>query len=174
MLSLVIVTTAMMDATAVKAMIVADTPWHVHAGKANAALEADDLGTATYHWREAYVAAVASRRWQGMVEVGDLHRRIGARGGFSGAAAARARECYLTALLRARAEGSIDGVLQATDAFLEIGDDAVVSQGLQIARAVATRDPDPRARERVAMLEARAARSATARREAGAPSWVER
>src|SRR2546425_800656 len=98
---------------------------------------------------------------------GDLYRRIGARGGFHVAAVARARECYLTALLRARGERSLDGVLRATEAFVDLGDEAVVERGLDIARQVAAHDADPRGRERVELL---AARWAARMGRAGAPS----
>src|SRR3989442_143362 len=119
------------------------------------------------HWHEGHAVAVASRRWEGLVEAGDLYRRIGARGGFHVAAVARARECYLTALLRARGERSLDGVLRATEAFVDLGDEAVVERGLDIARQVAAHDADPRGRERVELLAARwAARTGRA----GAPS----
>jgi hypothetical protein len=153
-----IVVTAAVEAMAVRATMVGNTPWYVHLANADAALDAGRAAAASHHWRDAYVAAMASRRSQGLVEVGAFYRRLGARGGFEAAAVTRARECYLTGLLRARAEHSIDGVLQATEAFLELGDDAMVGRGLQIAREVATRDPDPRAQERVRILEARATR----------------
>jgi hypothetical protein len=130
-------------------------PAYVHYQRADEALAAGDLVSALRHWRAGHAAAMASRRWEGLVEAGDLYRRIGARGGFHTDAVVRARDCYLTALLRARGERSLDGVLRATDAFVELGDDAIVEQGLQIARHVAAADPDPRASERVQRLAAR-------------------
>jgi hypothetical protein len=161
-----VVLSAMMvvEGVAVRATAAAESPWYVHAAQANAALEAGQLTAAMQYAHEAYAAAVASRRSDGLVEVGNLYRRLGAHGRLGETAVVRAHKCYLTALLRGRAEGSIDAVLRATEAFLDLHDDAMVGQGLKFARELATRDPDPRARERIALLEARVARSGAARR----------
>jgi hypothetical protein len=162
-LSIVIVT--VVDAVAFPAGTAPDAPAYVHFQRADEALAAGDVVLAIRHWRQGHAAVAASRRWEGLVEAGDLYRRIGTRGGFQAAAVARARECYLVALLRARGEGSLDGVLRATEAFLDLGDGQVVERGLDIARRVAARDPDPRGPARVDMLAARwAARSASTRR----------
>lgn len=143
----------MLDAVAMGAA--ADAPAYVHYQRAEEALAAGDVVRAVRHWRDGHAAAMESRRWEGLVEAGDLYRRIGARGGFHTDAVARARDCYLTALLRARGERSLDGVLRATDAFVDLSDAALVEQGLAIARRVAAGDPDPRAHERVQRLAAR-------------------
>ena len=153
LLALTLVVLTARDAVAFDAA--ADTPAYVHYQRAEEALAAGDVVRAMRHWRDGHAAAMASRRWEGLVEAGDLYRRIGARGGFHTDAVVRARDCYLTALLRARGERSLDGVLRATDAFVDLGDDAIVEQGLQIARHVAAADPDPHARERVQRLTAR-------------------
>jgi hypothetical protein len=150
---------ALVDAPGRRAPSMSLTPWYVHLAQAEADADANDLTAATHHAREAYAAAMASRRSPGLVDVGRLYRRLGERTGLVEAANARARDCYLTALLRARAEGSVDGVLAATEAFLELGDQTLVQRGLAIAREVAARDVDPRASERIAMLGARAARA---------------
>jgi hypothetical protein len=136
------------------------TPWYVSLGEAEADLAANDTTAALHHWREAYAAAAGSRRSDGLVEIGNFYRRVGVRTGLGQAANARARECYLTALLRARSEGSIDGVLAAGEAFLELGDADMVRRSVHIARELALRDVDPRARQRANMLDARAERAA--------------
>ena len=158
------IATVVIEAMAVKGTTAVESPWYVHAAQANAALDAGQLTAAMQHSQDAYAAAVASRRSDGMVEVGNLYRRLGARGRLGEATVVRARQCYLTALLRARGEGSIDGVLRATEAFLELHDDSMVAQGLKFAREMATRDPDPRANDRISMLAARLARSGAAHR----------
>lgn len=147
-----------------------DTAWYVHLVQADVELRADNVTAALHHWRDAYAAAMASRRSEGVVEVGDFHRRLAGRPGVAESARVRARECYLTALLRARGEGSVDGVLRATEGFLAIGDEDMVERGLGIARELARRDPDPQARARIERLAARAARSAAASRSATGPS----
>jgi hypothetical protein len=166
LLALTLVILAVSDVVAFDAA--ADAPAYVHYQRAEEALAAGDVVRAVRHWREGHAAAMASRRWEGLVEAGNLYRRIGARGGFHTDAVTRARDCYLTALLRARGERSLDGVLQATDAFVDLGDDAMVERGLEIARAVAASDPDPRARERVQRLAARWA-TRTGRADVGPP-----
>jgi len=155
MLALTIVIVTVVDALALTATTALDAPAYLHYQRADEALAAGDVVLALRHWRDGHAVAVASRRWEGLVEAGDLYRRIGARGGFHAAAVDRARECYLTALLRARGERSLDGVLRATEAFVDLGDEAIVERGLEIARQVAARDVDPRGRERVERLASR-------------------
>ena len=65
-------------------------PWTVHIRQVDDALAKRDLSAAERAWHDAYAAALASRRWEGMVEVGDAVRRIGATGGSRTAADARA------------------------------------------------------------------------------------
>ena len=148
-------TTVIVTVVDTRAVEAADAPPYVHYQRADEALAAGDIVRAVRHWREGHTVAMATRRWEGLVEAGDLYRRIGAVGGFHTDAVARARDCYLTALLRARGERSLDGVLRATDAFVDLGDAAIVERGLDIARHVAADDPDPRARARVQRLAAR-------------------
>lgn len=130
-----------------------EAPAYVHYERADDALAAGDVVRALRHWQEGYAAAVGSRRWEGLVEAGDLYRRIGARGRFE--TALRARDCYLLALVRARGERSLDGVLRATEAFVDLGDAEPVERGLEIARQLAAGDADPHARERIERLAAR-------------------
>ena len=153
MLALTIMIVTVVDALALD--LSAEVPAYVHSQRAYDALAGGDVVLALRHWRQGHVVVMASRRWEGLVEAGDLYRRIGARGGFYTEAVGRARDCYLTALLRARGERSLDGVLRATEAFADLGDEAIVERGLQIARQLAAGDADPRARERVERLAAR-------------------
>jgi len=73
-------------------------------------------------WREAYVAAHASRDWPGMIAVGDAALRAGRATRTPEVFEPRARRAYLTALLRARRQASRDGVLAAGEAFGRLGD----------------------------------------------------
>ncbi len=165
MLALTIAIVTVVDGLAFPVRTALDAPAYVHFQRAEEALAAGDVVLAVRHWRDGHGTVMASRRWEGLVEAGDLYRRIGARGGFLAAAVARARDCYLTALLRARGERSLDGVLRATEAFVELGDGQVVERGLDIARRVAAGDADPRGRARVDLLAARwAARAASSGR----------
>ena len=131
--------------------------WTVHIRQVDDALAKHDLSAAERAWHNAYAAALGSRRWEGMVEVGDAVRRIGATGGSRTAAHARARRIYLTALFRARQQGSLDGVLRAAEAFSALGDPQVVVQCLRIAERLAAQGRDAKARDRVLAFSQRLA-----------------
>ena len=46
---------------------------------------------------------------------------------------AKGRQTYLTALFRARSEGSVEGVLRTAERFAELGDRGVVEQWIRVA-----------------------------------------
>ena len=121
------------------------------------ALARGDIGAAERHWHDAYRVALGSRRWEGMIEVGDGARRIGEVTGARATANTRARQAYLTALLRARQQKSLDGVLRTAEAFSGLGDRQVVAQCLRIAEHLAAEARDAQARERVSALSERLA-----------------
>jgi hypothetical protein len=121
------------------------------------ALAAREVGEAEQAWREAYVAAVGSWRWEGPLDVGDAALRIGAVTGLHQAAAARARNLYLTALFRARQQSALDGVLQTAEAFARLGDRDNVAQCLRMAEALASDAHDSEAAGRVRAFAARLA-----------------
>jgi hypothetical protein len=66
---------------------------------------------------------------------------------------ASARANYLFALFLARDQRSLDGVLQAADAFSRLGDASVVRHALVVARDLAGRDPVAHARIDIAAEE---------------------
>jgi hypothetical protein len=59
---------------------------------------------------------------------------------------AAARKSYLTALFRARAAASLDGVLRVADGFTALGDESVVRECLRVADDVVGADADGRRR----------------------------
>jgi hypothetical protein len=132
-------------------------PWTVHLRQVDDALARRDVGAAERAWRDAYAAAVASRRWEGMIEVGDVARRIGEVTGARATADARARRAYRPALFQARQLKSLDGVLRTAEAFSSLGDRQVVAQCLRIAERLAAETRDAQARERVSTLSERLA-----------------
>ena len=79
-------------------------------------------------WRHAYSSALDQPGWRGLVDVAGAALRIGAIPGFKKAAESRARESYWTALFRARRQGSLNGVLDAAEAFGALGDRVMVEQ----------------------------------------------
>jgi len=132
-------------------------PWMIHLRQVDDALAKRDVGAAERAWRDAYAAAVASRRWEGMIEVGNVARRIGEVTGDRATADARARRVYLPALFQARQQKSLDGVLRTAEAFSSLGDRLVVVQCLRIAEHLAAEARDAEARERVSALTERLA-----------------
>lgn len=124
--------------------------WTGNLRQVDDALAKRDIAVAERAWRDAYAAAVASRRWEGMIEVGDVARRIAEVTGARATADALARRVYLAALFQARQQRSLDGVLRAAEAFSSLGDHQVVAQCLRIAERLAADTRDAQARDRVA------------------------
>jgi hypothetical protein len=81
-----------------------------------------------------------------MVEAGDAALRIRAVAKDQRLAAPTARRAYLTALVRARGLGSVDGVLRTAEAFARLGDGEVVERALQVARDLGGVHPEAEAR----------------------------
>jgi len=119
------------------------------------AVQRGDLAAARAAWHDAYRSLRRTRDWQGMAALGDTAL------GIAGASGARqpwegdARQAYLGALFRARAEASLDGVLRATDAFATLGDRDVAEEGLRIAESIALRTGTAEARDRMLAYRAR-------------------
>jgi hypothetical protein len=132
-----------------------DVAWQAQLERVEAALARNDLAGAEMLWSEAYVAAIKSRHWEGMVAAGDSYRRLGELGGFRKLSDAKAREAYLAALFRARSRGSLEGVLRTAQGFAELGDQEVVEQCIRVARSVAARSWNPRAEELVRIFAER-------------------
>ena len=132
-----------------------DVAWQAQIERVEAALARNDLAGAEMLWSEAYVAAIKSRHWEGMVAAGDSYRRLGELGGFRKLSDAKARDAYLAALFRARSRGSLEGVLRTAQGFAELGDQEVVEQCIRAARSVAARSWNPRAEELVRIFAER-------------------
>jgi hypothetical protein len=127
--------------------------WAVRIAEMDEALKRGDSTAVQFAWREAYVAAHVSRGWPGMLAVGDAAIRAGTITGPQ-IAEARARRAYLTTLLRARRQGSLDGVLAAGEAFGRLGDTAAVQMVAKVASDLVERSGDGVARERVQAFRA--------------------
>ena len=116
--------------------------WTSSMAAVDRALEARDLGLANWRWREGYGAALRSQRWEAMLAAGETALRIGRASRTMAGVQADARQCFLTALFRARAQRSLDGILLTADAFGQLGDIAVAQGALRMADplVVATSD----------------------------------
>jgi hypothetical protein len=138
----------------------AQLAWQARLLKVEQAMARNDFDAAESLWRDAYAAALRSRHWEGMVAVGDTYRALGARASFRATSVAKSRQAYLTALLRARSEGSLAGVLITAERFAELGDREVVEQCIRVAGQVAAQSRDPYATEHLRAFTERWAASA--------------
>lgn len=126
-----------------------DGPWTAHIQRLDRALAVKNVSDAEGAWHDAYLAALASRRWEGMVEVGDAALRIGETAKGRKAVEPKARSMYLSALFRARRQNSLDGVLRTGEAFAALGDYQVAEQCAHIAEQLTDRTQTSHGRERV-------------------------
>jgi len=102
------------------------------------ALTRGDLNAAEMARQEAVLAARASRRWDAMTAVGDASARLMRSPGASPALGAEARRIYRWALFRARQQGSLEGVVRVSEAFIELDDREAARDGLAMATAMLT------------------------------------
>jgi hypothetical protein len=112
----------------------AATPWTPYIVAVDAALRSGDLTAASAASTEAYRAALASRRWEGLIEAADAHLRLAGAAGAPQAGIPRARELYLAALFRARDARSLEGVLRAAQAFDRLGDREAADHAMRVAQ----------------------------------------
>lgn len=120
------------------------------------ALARQDLMEARRASQAAYELARQSRSWRALVDAADAYRRIAAASTLQApAATSRAREIYLAALTRARAERSVEGVLRAAEGFAALGDREVAEQALHVAAKLAARARDAAAPTTVEMARGR-------------------
>lgn len=133
----------------------ADSPWVAPLRRVDEALARKDVSAAEQAWHEAYGLALRSRHWQGMVEVGDATLRIGEVVGSRQAPAGKARRLYMSALFRARDQGSLEGVLRTAEAFAALGDREVVYQSVRIAEGLTAQRSNEDARARLHALAER-------------------
>ena len=96
--------------------------WVQRIARVDEALGRSDLNRAVYEWREAYGAAVRTKRSEGLVAIGDRAIRIAALAGGSGYFVNEARYIYVHAALRARAERSREAILGIAETFEKLGD----------------------------------------------------
>lgn len=129
-------------------------PWTEYIRAMDQALAETNATAAVRAWRNAYAAALGMPGWRGLVEVAAASLRIGTIPGFGKASEARARETYWTALFRARQQGSLNGVLDAAEAFGALGDRTMVEQCIRVAESLAALNGDASGGERIRALAA--------------------
>lgn len=126
-----------------------ETGWREALERADAALAGGDAREARRHWEEAYRVAVHTRTPEGLLAVGQASLRVGEATRGRQGAVAEARRIFLLALFQARERHDPDGVALAGQAFAGLGDREVADRAFDIALALATRNDDAGARERV-------------------------
>jgi hypothetical protein len=131
-----------------------EAPWRGHLRAMDRALDRRDAGAAEQAWHEAYLTALGSWPWDGMVDVADAYVRLIQASTSGGAAIAKARHLYVAAFFRARQQRSVDGVLRAAEGFARVGDRAAARQALRLAERLAAELGDPRAPDRIRALGA--------------------
>jgi hypothetical protein len=103
------------------------------------ALTARDTGRAAREWRNAYSLALASRRWEPMMDMGDAALRIDALarrpGDYPTGFRAEARQAYLKALFQARNQHAPDGIERVARAFAALGDHEMAVRARALAAA---------------------------------------
>ena len=145
------------------AALLADAALSAHLTAVDGALARHDAATAAVELQAAYQAALAGRRWQGMIAYGDAARRVAEVTRDRQLGLEQARRAYLLALYRARAEGSVDGALAAAQSFMQLGDREVAIGCLSVARRLARTSADrARVRALTARLDARSEAPVTA------------
>ena len=112
------------------------TPPAASISDVDSALSRGDVSGAVAAWHTAYVSALSSRRWERLIEAGDAWLRIERVSGAPAMGAAKARELYLSALFRARQDGSAEGVRRASAAFDALGDHEVAANATRMAKAL--------------------------------------
>jgi hypothetical protein len=106
------------------------------------ALRLGDIVGAERAWRAAFVVAVRNRSWRVLADLGDAALRIGDAAGQRSSYVPRAREAYLAALVRARADRSREGVTRMCHAFRVLGDHELAQQCAIIAEQLPAREVD--------------------------------
>jgi hypothetical protein len=124
-----------------------DKPWAAAMRGAADALGRGELAVADRSLEKAYAAALASRSWEALLDVGDAQRPLAELGGapMRPAAEAKGAEAYRAGLARAWQQHAVDGVLRAAEAFADLGDHEAAALGLRMAEALAARDPEAQA-----------------------------
>ena len=110
--------------------------WSERVAVVDEALARADLSGATYAWREAYGAALRSRRWDALAEVADRAVRIAEVAGGAPQFRGEARQAYLAVLFRARAQRSVEGMHRAAEAFERLGDLEVAQRARRMAETL--------------------------------------
>lgn len=155
MFVLVMLTASEVQASHMNPLVAPTAPWVPHVREVDEALAQRNVGAAERAWHDAYLAALATPGWEGLIVVGGAARRVGRAGGLRPAAETKERQSYLLALVRAREQRSLEGVLRAGEAFASMGDREVVRLCIRVAESLAPEAGGGAARQRMRALRER-------------------
>ena len=110
-----------------------DLEWTLRLREADEALAAGRPQLASAQLRAAHRAALRTSRWAAMVEVGDAARRAANAAAPLPGGVPTASRAYLAALVLAREQRSVDGVLRAGEGFAALGDREMVEYCIGVA-----------------------------------------
>jgi hypothetical protein len=130
-------------------------PWNEYIQAMDDALARGDFYAADLARRTAQLMAQGSRRWDALVAVGDADLRFATFPGASPTLRAEARRSYRSALMHAREQGSIEGVLRVSEALAAVGDKEQAREGLAMVLAMAAASHGPYDAARVEALTER-------------------
>jgi hypothetical protein len=104
------------------------------------AVASNNVSRAIYEWREAYGAAMGSRRSEALASVGDAALRIDALAGSRGVFRAEARDAYQGSMLLAHAQRDVRTMTRAADSLAQLGDTRAAERARQMAQGLARRE----------------------------------
>ncbi len=114
-------------------LVLPEPLWVERLQRVDRAVTQQDVSMAVYEWREALGAALGTQQWQPLVEVADAALRVDAMLPIPGRLQAEARRIYLSALFRARAQRSLEGVQRVAEAFERLGDAEAAAHARRVA-----------------------------------------
>jgi hypothetical protein len=130
-----------------------DARWRGYLATVERDLRQRDVSAAIRAWHDAHAAALESRRWEAMLEVGDAALEIGRASGSRAPSRTEASDAYLVALIRARRDGSLDGAMRVAEAFTALAERPAVRHSLRVADRLAAERGDAAGRARVRWWE---------------------
>ena len=98
------------------------------------AVASNNVSRAIYEWREAYGAAMGSRRAEALASVGDAALRIDTLAGARGVFRAEARDAYRGSMLLAHAQRDVRTMMRAADSLTLLGDTRAADRARHMAR----------------------------------------
>ncbi len=114
--------------------------WKRHLERAESAASRGDVASALKALDQAYLAALDTGRWEGVVEYADAMLHLRERARLGGGTAAKAREAYLIALWRARDAGSVEGMLRSAEGFARLGDFEALAYAARVIQLYEARE----------------------------------